>query len=95
MHPYQVIRRPVVTEKSNTHAQEQGQYTFRVDERANKAQIKEAVEKAFEVTVERVNVINVPGKTRRLGRRVRRIPGWKKAVVTLAEGQRIELFEGV
>lgn len=95
MHPYQVIRRPIVTEKSNALAGEQGQYTFQVDKRANKAQIKQAVETAFEVDVRDVRVINVPGKVRRMGRRVRRTPSWKKALVTLAQGQRIELFEGV
>lgn len=95
MEPYEVIRRPVITEKSNLSANELRQYSFEVDRRANKRQIKEAVEKAFEVTVLRVNVLTMPGKVRRLGRRVRSTPPWKKAVVTLAQGQRIELFEGV
>lgn len=95
MDPYEVIRRPVITEKSNLSANELRQYSFEVDRRANKREIKEAVEKAFEVTVLRVNVLTMPGKVRRLGRRVRSTPPWKKAVVTLAQGQRIELFEGV
>jgi large subunit ribosomal protein L23 len=97
MHPYEIIRRPVITEKSNFQSVVLGQYTFEVDRRANKHQIKAAVETVFDVTVERVRVINMPAKrVRRYGRRevVRRI-GWKKAVVKLAPGDRIEIFEGV
>jgi large subunit ribosomal protein L23 len=97
MHWREIIRRPVVTEKSNMVAA-QDQYTFEVDHRANKIQIKEAVELAWpDVTVSRVRIANMPSKRargwRRRGMRVRK-PGWKKAVVTLSSG-RIELFEGV
>jgi large subunit ribosomal protein L23 len=97
MHLYEILRRPVVTEKSNFQSDVLGQYTFEVDRRANKKQIKDAVETVFSVTVERVRVINVPAKrVRRYGRReVVRKSGWKKAVVTLAPGDRIEFFEGV
>jgi large subunit ribosomal protein L23 len=97
MHLYEILRRPVVTEKSNFQSDILGQYTFEVDRRANKKQIKDAVETVFSVTVERVRVINVPAKrVRRYGRReVVRKSGWKKAVVTLAPGDRIEFFEGV
>lgn len=94
METYEVLRRPIVTEKT-TMQSEQGIYTFEVDRRANKLQVKEAVEKVFGVDVVSVNIINVPGKPRRWGRRVSRTPSWKKAIVKLAEGQRIELFEGV
>ena len=94
MHVYEVLRRPVVTEK-NTMLLAQGKYTFDVRQEANKPQIKEAVEKAFKVKVVSVNVINVPGKMRRGGRRRVMSPPWKKAVVTLEPGQKIELFEGV
>ena len=94
MHVYEVLRRPVVTEK-NTMLLAQGKYTFDVRQEANKPQIKEAVEKAFKVNVVSVNVINVPGKMRRGGRRRVMSPPWKKAVVTLEPGQKIELFEGV
>ncbi len=94
MHVYEVLRRPVVTEK-NTMLLAQGKYTFDVRQEANKPQIKEAVEKAFKVNVVSVNVINVPGKMRRVGRRRAMSPPWKKAVVTLEPGQKIELFEGV
>jgi large subunit ribosomal protein L23 len=94
MHVYEVLRRPVVTEK-NTMLLAQSKYTFDVRQEANKPQIKEAVEKAFKVKVVSVNVINVPGKMRRGGRRRVMSPPWKKAVVTLEPGQKIELFEGV
>jgi large subunit ribosomal protein L23 len=97
VHPYEILRRPVITEKSNFQSDMLGQYTFEVDRRANKQQIKDAVEAVFGVTVERVRVINMPAKrVRRYGRReVVRKSGWKKAIVTLASGDRIEFFEGV
>lgn len=94
MHPYEVIRRPVITEKS-TALQEQGKYTFEVAEAANKLQIKGAVETAFKVKVLDVNVMRVRGKWRRIGKGRGMTRSWKKAVVTLVPGQRIELFEGV
>ena len=94
MHRYEVLRRPLVTEKT-TAGYSEGRYTFKVNQRANKLQVKEAVEQAFGVNVVDVNIINVPSKTHRRGRRVRRTPGWKKAMVKLAPGQRIEIIEGV
>jgi len=94
MHLYQVLRRPVITEK-NTALQEQNKYTFEVAGKANKNQVKQAVEKAFKVKVVGVNVLTVPGKTRRVGRRQVKTSPWKKAVVTLEAGQKIEFFEGV
>jgi large subunit ribosomal protein L23 len=97
MHPYEILRRPVITEKSTFQSDILGQYTFEVDRRANKKQVKEAVETVFDVEVERVRIINMPAKrVRRYGRReVVRKPGWKKAIVTLSPGDRIEFFEGV
>ena len=94
MHSYEVLRRPVITEK-NTMLIEQNKYTFEVSRDANKPQIKEAVEKAFKVKVSAVNVIHMPGKMRRAGRRRGMTSSWKKAVVTLEPGNKIELFEGV
>jgi len=94
MHFYEVLRRPIITEKS-TVLQEHGKYTFEVRAEANKRQIKEAVEKGLKVKVVDVNVVRVPGKTRRMGRREVQTPSWKKAVVTLERGQKIEFFEGV
>jgi large subunit ribosomal protein L23 len=94
MHLYQVLRRPIITEK-NTVLQERNKYAFEVAEKANKHQVKQAVEKAFKVKVVGVNVLTVPGKTRRVGRRQVKTSPWKKAVVTLEAGQKIEFFEGV
>lgn len=94
MHIYEVLRRPVITEK-NTMLIEHNKYTFEVAQRANKPQIKEAVEIAFKVKVLSVNVIHVPGKMRRAGRQRGMTPDWKKAIVTLEQGHKIELFEGV
>jgi len=94
MHLYEVLRRPLVTEK-NTELQMQGKYVFEVDEGANKPQIKQAVEKAFDVTVTGVNVMNIRSRVRRVGRRKLSTPSWKKAIVTLQPGDKIEIFEGV
>lgn len=96
MHYQDVLRRPVITEK-NTRLMELGQYTFEVARDANKIQIKEAVEKTFNVKVLSVNVINVRGKERRRAQRGRpasvgRTASWKKAIVTLREGDTIDLF---
>ena len=94
MNLYDILRRPVITEKSTTlHAR--GKYAFEVAKEANKQQIKQAVEKAFNVKVMGVNVINVPGGRRRVGRRQVIDQSWKKAIVTLKQGDKIELFEGV
>ena len=93
MDPYEVLRRPVITEKS-TALQAEGKYVFEVAEVANKPQIKQAVEKAFNVGVTGVNVIKVHGKMQRMGRRLIPAKSWKKAIVTLRPGDRIELFEG-
>ncbi len=94
MHSYEVLRRPLITEK-NTMLVEQNKYAFEVARNANKPQIKEAVEKAFKVKVSSVNVMRVPGKMRRAGRGRGLTSPWKKAVVTLEPGNKIELFEGV
>lgn len=97
INPYAVILRPLVTEKSTALAGA-GKYIFEVDLRANKPQIKGAVEKAFNVSVTSVNVMVMKGKARgnrRSGRKVTRSSDWKKAVVTLAGDDSIELFEGV
>ena len=94
MHLYEVLRRPAITEK-NTILQEQGKYAFEIAQGANKLQVKQAVEEAFKVKVMSVKTITVPGKTRRVGRRQVKTPSWKKAVVTLEAGQKIEFFEGV
>ena len=97
MHVFEVIKRPVITEKSQAASEETRQYTFEVDRRANKLQVKEAVEAVFpNVTVMKVNVINIPAKRGHHGRRlVVKESAWKKAIVRLAPGQTIQFFEGV
>lgn len=90
----EILVKPLITEK-NTMLSALNKYTFQVDRRANKNQIKDAVEKIFNVKVTTVNVVNVPSKTRRVGRSVGQTTPWRKAVVTVAPGQRIEIFEGV
>jgi len=94
MHLYEVLRRPLITEK-NSMLQAQSKYAFEVAKEANKPQIKQAVEKAFKVKVTTVNVMTVPGKTRRVGRQQVLTQSWKKAIVTLKPGEKIEFFEGV
>lgn len=93
---YQVLRRPLITEKGSLISDPSTpKVLFAVDRRANKQEIKEAVETLFNVHVERVNTLNFEGKTRRLGKHVGKRPDWKKAVVTLRAGESIEFFEGV
>jgi large subunit ribosomal protein L23 len=94
MHLYRVLQHPLITEK-NSVLQAQGKYAFKVAQEANKEQIKKAVEKAFKVTVTGVNVMTVAGKRRRMRGREVMSPSWKKALVTLKPGDKIELFEGV
>ena len=95
IHPLSVILRPLITEKA-TRLSGEGKYAFAVRQDANKVQIKEAVEKSFDVRVTSVNVMIMKGKPQRVrGNRIKHRQDWKKAVVTLAPGDKIELFEGV
>jgi large subunit ribosomal protein L23 len=89
-----LIKRPIITEKT-TRLMEQNKYCFVVDPRANKTQIKQAIEEIFKVKVRSVNTLNFLGKIKRMGRHEGRRPSWKRAVVTLEKGSRIEFFEGV
>lgn len=94
---YDILRRPLVTEKSSYQSNKLNQYVFEVATDATRSQVKEAVETLFDVQVERVNIINTAAKRgRRRNRRllVRR-PGYKKAIIALAAGERLEIFEGV
>lgn len=95
MNLHEVIRKPLVTEKSNIGREEQNVVTLAVDPRAGKHDIKNAVEQLFNVTVLDVRTIRMPQKTRRVGKFVGAKREWKKAIVQLAEGQTIEFFEGV
>ena len=91
---HQILVRPIVTEK-NTMLNEVGKYCFEVIQTTNKIEIKRAVEEVFSVHVTQVNIIKVPGKMRRMGKTSGMTRTWKKAVVTLADGERIDLFQGV
>jgi large subunit ribosomal protein L23 len=90
---FDVLIRPIVTEQS-TLMQERGKYVFEVQKSANKADVKAAVEKVFEVTVLDVNTMTIKGKSKRFGPRPVSKPNWKKAIVTLRTGDTIQLFEG-
>jgi large subunit ribosomal protein L23 len=94
MNAHQIILRPLITEK-NTNLMAYNKYSFEVDRDASKPQIKRAVEEIFDVTVTSVHTMNMRGKMRRRGMKVGYTSDWKKAIVTLIEGDRIELFEGV
>ncbi|MFW6266081.1 MAG: 50S ribosomal protein L23 [Halanaerobiales bacterium] len=90
-----VIIKPLITEKSMDLMNENNTYTFRVAKDANKIEIKKAIEEIFHVDVVKVNTMNVKGKKRRLGYNEGKRPDWKKAMVKLAEGDEIEVFEGL
>jgi len=95
MNTYEVLRRPLVTEKSTMLKDEKNEYVFEVAKKATKPEIKKAVEKAFKVNVVKVNVITIPGKTKRMGGRIIKEIPWKKAVVRLGSEDKITFFEGV
>ncbi len=95
---HEILRRPRVTEKTSYQSNKLGQYVFEVDSHATKTMVKDAIENMFDVEVVRVNVMRMPAKRGRRARSRRllvRKPAFKKAVVTLAEGQTLEIFEGV
>ncbi|MDI3533698.1 MAG: large subunit ribosomal protein [Thermosediminibacterales bacterium] len=92
---HDIIKRPIITEKSMTQMADK-KYTFEVDIKANKIQIKKAVEEIFGVKVKKVNTMRMKGKRKRLGRYEGKRPDWKKAIVTLTEdSKKIEFFEGM
>ncbi len=95
MDHYQVIKRPLITEKGMQSNEEHNTVVFQVDPRANKLLIKQAIEALFQVKVLEVNTLNVQGKKKRVRMREGKKPDWKKAYVTLREGDTITFFEGV
>ena len=94
MNIFDVLRAPQMSEKTLSLKEEANQFAFEVDPGANKIQIKESIEKSFKVSVLKVRTMNVRGKKKRLGRYQGRKSNWKKALVTLKEGDTIEYFEG-
>lgn len=95
MTPYNIIKRPIVTEKTTLQKEMTNQVTFEVDRGANRVDIKRAVEKAFQVKVMNVQTMQVTGKVKRRGRILGQRRSWKKAMVRLMPGERIEFFDGV
>jgi large subunit ribosomal protein L23 len=95
MDTYNVIKEPHVAEKVNKQKELFNQLTFKVDRRANKVEIKKAVERIFKTKVLDVKTLNIKGKKRRIGRNIGKRPDWKKAIVRLAPGEKVEFFEGV
>jgi len=92
---YSVIREPHIAEKGNLQKELHNQISFKVDRRANKVEIRHAVEALFKTKVLHVRTFNMKGKKRRVGRTIGRKPAWKKAIVKLAPGENIEFFEGM
>ncbi len=92
---YQIIKKPLITEKGTKQKEQSNQFAFEVDRRANKILIQEAIERIFKVKVSSVRVMNIKGSERRVGRNVGRTADWKKAIVRLAPGEKIEFFEGI
>jgi large subunit ribosomal protein L23 len=95
MKQYDIIRGPLVTEKTTLQKEIDNQVTFKVDRDANRVEIKDAVEKNFNIKVKQVRTIQVKGKIKQRGRIIGKKKDWKKAIVTLMPGQRIDFFEGV
>ncbi|OGL39173.1 MAG: 50S ribosomal protein L23 [Candidatus Schekmanbacteria bacterium RIFCSPHIGHO2_02_FULL_38_11] len=94
LNPHNIIKSPIVTEKSNIIKDSLNKVVFAVDKGANKVQVKNAVQYLFKVKIDRVHLMNVKGKTKNFGRFHGKRPDWKKAIITLKEGEKIELFEG-
>ncbi len=95
MDQYRIIRRPIITEKGTILKDENNQVVFEVARDANKSEIKKAVETLFKVSVVSVRTQNRPGKRKRMGRTLGRRRNWKKAIITLKQGSRVDFFEGV
>lgn len=92
---YEIVKRPLVTEKSNIQKENHNKVTFEVERTANRVEIRRAVEKIFNVRVQSVQTLQVKGKVKRRGKILGKRKDWKKAIVTLMPGERIEFFEGV
>lgn len=95
MHLEQVLIKPLLTEKSSIQTENTNRYVFKVQKKANKYQIRDAVEKMFDVKVVDVRTAILPGKVKRAGRSVKKTSSWKKAYVKIQDGQKLELFKGI
>jgi large subunit ribosomal protein L23 len=92
---YSIIKRPLITEKTNIQKENNNQLTFEVDPKANRIEIQRAIEQIFKVKVAKTRTLRVTGKVKRRGRILGKRKDWKKAIVTLMPGERIDFFEGV
>lgn len=92
---YSILKRPLLTEKGTDQKEALNKYLFEVDVNANKIEVRNAVEKIFSVKVSDVHTVNVKGKAKRVGRHLGKRSDWKKAIVTLKAGEKIEIIEGV
>ncbi|MDY6863544.1 MAG: 50S ribosomal protein L23 [Thermodesulfobacteriota bacterium] len=92
---YNIIKRPYITEKSNIQKEENNKISFKVYKDANKIEIKKSIERLFKVKILKVNIVKVKGKVKRVGRNEGKRPDWKKAIVTLREGDQVDFFEGI
>ncbi len=95
MNPYDIIKRPLITEKTSIQKENYNQITFEVDRKANRVEIKRAIENIFNVNVATVKTMQIKGKTKQRGRIVGKRRDWKKAIIKLMPGERIDFFEGV
>ena len=95
MNPYDIIKRPLITEKTSIQKEDYNQMSFEVDRKANRVEIKRAIENIFKVNVDTVRTMQIKGKTKQRGRILGKRRNWKKAVVKLMPGERIDFFEGV
>jgi len=94
MNPYEIVKRPLITEKGSIQKEVNNQLSFEVARKANRVEIRHAVEKIFNVRVLKVRTMQMKGKVKRVGRTLGKRRDWKKAIVTLARGENIEFFEG-
>jgi large subunit ribosomal protein L23 len=95
MHIEQILIKPLLTEKTSTETENTNRYVFKVQPKANKYQIKDAVEKLFDVKVVNVKTAILPGKVKRTAKGTKKTSSWKKAYIQIAEGQKLELFKGI
>ncbi len=94
MSVYKQLKSPYVTEKTNLIKDAENKFCFKVDKNTNKTEVKKAVEKIFSVKVEKIGILNMQGKKKRLGKSEGKKPSWKKAIITIKKGDKIGIFEG-
>ncbi len=94
MNFYSQLKTPYITEKTNLIKDAENKFCFKVDKNSNKVEVKKAIEKIFSVKVEKVGILNMQGKKKRLGKNEGKKSSWKKAIITIKKGEKISIFEG-